>query len=349
VSAAPPVPERDLDEIAGLAADDLRALDGRRLLLTGGTGFVGTWLLEALVGAAPRLGVDVGVAVLTRDPDAFAARSPHLATARGVELVRADVLAPFPALGAIDGVVHAATPASAAINEADPRLMVDTIVDGMRHALAAAAAAGSAPLLFTSSGAVYGRQPPTITHVDETYLGGPDPLDPRAAYHEGKRLAELLGAIATATGEVPVTVGRLFAFVGPHLPIDAHFAVGNFLRDALAGAPIVVGGDGTPLRSYLYPTDMVVWLLALLVRGTPGRAVNVGSEDAVSIREVAEAVAAARSPRPAVEVRGVAAPGVPPERYVPSTVRARVELGLSPRVPLDDAIRRTLAWHDRTA
>ena len=189
--------------------------------------------------------------------------------------------------------------------------MIDTIVNGMRAVLARAESWGHVRMLFTSSGAVYGRQPPDITHLAEDDRGGPDPLAPANAYHEGKRLAEMLGALSTAAGSLDVVNGRLFAFLGPHLPLDAHFAAGNFLRDALAGGPIVVGGDGTPFRSYQYPSDLVVWLLALLVRGTPGHAYNVGSDEAVDIRALAEriAVAAERVLRVTRQRRGARRPG----------------------------------------
>jgi dTDP-glucose 4,6-dehydratase len=148
------------------------------------------------------------------------------------------------------------------------------------------------------------------------------------------------------SGGFDATRPRAFAVVGPYLPIDRHFAIGNFIRDALAGGPIVVEGDGTPVRSYLYSSDLALWLLTILVEGLPGHAYNVGSEEAVSIADLARLVAG-RSGRPiAVEIRGQAAGGVA-DRYVPSTIGARNELGLRVTVPLDEAIDRTLDWHRR--
>jgi nucleoside-diphosphate-sugar epimerase len=137
--------------------------------------------------------------------------------------------------------------------------------------------------------------------------------------------------------------------VGPHLSLDAHFAIGNFIGDCLEGRPIEIRGDGTACRSYLYTADLAIWLWTLLVRGESCRAYNVGSECGLSIAELAGAVAAELAPGAGIRVLGVPRPGVPPDRYVPSTARARAELGLEERIPLEEAIRRTAAWHRLSA
>jgi dTDP-glucose 4,6-dehydratase len=337
----------DLNGVIEDAEPDIALFRDARLYVTGGTGFVGTWFLASLVHANERLGTSIRADVLTRDPDAFARRSPVIAHAPGITLIRGDVRNSAPA-GPYDAVVNAATPASAALNEQHPAEMIDTIVAGQRATLAVAERSGAIPFLFTSSGAIYGPQPADLIRIPEEYTGGPDPLAPRAAYHEAKRLAELFGAIAVAAGGPSVRVGRLFTFVGPYLPLGTHFAAGNLIRDALADGPIVITGDGTAVRSYLYAADMTAWLWAILARGAPGRAYNVGSEQAVSIAELAHAVSRVSGRDPHIEVRGRADALRPVDRYVPSTARAREELGVRVRTPLDEALRRTLHWH-RTA
>ena len=195
-------------------------------------------------------------------------------------------------------------------------------------------------LLFVSSGAVYGRQPPELSHVGEEYLGAPDPCAPGSAYGEGKRAAELLCSLAARETGMEAVLARCFAFSGPYLPLDAHFAIGNFVRDALEGGPIRVAGDGSPIRSYLYGADLAVWLWTMLAQGKGGHPYNVGSERTVSIAELAQTVARVLGVAKGVEIAGRTVPGRLPERYVPSTRRAREELGLSETFELEHAILR---------
>jgi len=329
----------DLDQVFDPADEDLQRLADQRLFVTGGTGFVGTWLLEVLVAHSRRAGTGPEIEVLTRDPEAFRRRAPHLAGAGCVHLTVGDVRDAINPAATPDLVIHAATPASAALDANDPDTMFAIVVEGTERVLDLAVAAG-ARMLFTSSGAVYGRQPPDRYGLSEDDLLAVDALEGRGAYARGKYLAEE----ACRSSDVDVVVARLFAFVGPHLPLDAHFAIGNFIRDALDGGPVVVGGDGTPFRSYQYAADLVVWLVALLVRGESGRAYNVGSDEAVDIATLARTVAAEVG-NVAVQVNGTADSSRPAERYVPDCSRARTELGLTNSVSLEEAIRRTAAWH----
>ena len=342
------LPGRDLDHVLEHARSAFLELRDARILVTGGTGFFGRWLVESLLHADDRLGLGVSVALLSRQPRSFSQRAPHIASSRSVSLLEGDVRSFAPPHGEFTHLVHGATDSTGRLNVEQPLEMLDIIVEGTRHALAVAARASVGRVLLVSSGAVYGTQPGHVANVPETYSGAPDPLDPAQAYAEGKRVAELLGAIAARDARLAVVTARCFAFVGPHLPLDAHFAAGNFMRDALRCDAIEVAGDGTPYRSYLHTADLAAWLWTLLVHGESGRAYNVGSEQAVSIRELAHAVAgAARTIGRSVSVSVAREPeiGVMPRRYVPSTRRARDELGLDCRIPLDDALTRTLAWH----
>jgi nucleoside-diphosphate-sugar epimerase len=338
----------DLDNILSRAEPLWRELRGQRILITGATGFFGCWLLESFAWANGRLNLNASVVGLSRNPSVLGKKAPHLARNPAISLHSADIrTGDFPQ-GEFSHVIHAATEASASLNREAPLQMFETIVEGTRRTLEFSAACSAARFLLVSSGAVYGTQPPKLTHVTESFNGGPDPLDPANAYAEGKRAAELLCSLA-ASPNLAVTVARCFAFVGPGMPLDAHFAIGNFIGDRLCNRAIQVQGDGTATRSYLYASDLMVWLWTILFKGQSRRAYNVGSEEAIDIASLAREVAAALPPEVAVNITSKPTNGASTHRYVPSTARAREELGLTAEVPLREAIRRTHTWFSESA
>ena len=337
--------KHDLTHIVEKTQTVWPVLKGKRIFITGGTGFFGKWLLESFAWANDQLKLDAQMVVLSRSPDSFKTRHPHLAEASGIRFHKGDVRGfDFPQ-ESFDFIIHAATDASAQLNAENPLLMLDTIVDGTRRVLEFARQCGAKRFLLTSSGAVYGKQPPELSHVQEDYSGAPDPTQPLSAYGEAKRLAELLCSIYQKEYGIETTFARCFSFVGPHLPLDIHYAIGNFIRDGLAGGPIHVSGDGTPYRSYMYAADLAIWLWTILFHGQPGAAYNVGSDDAISIRDLAYEVSVAFFPSPKVVIAKSPASGRPPERYVPSVKKARESLGLDSWINLKEALNRTIKWH----
>ena len=347
-----PLPAEDLNHVRLGAVALWPELRGARILITGATGFFGRWLIESLLSADDRYDLGVRIFALSRDPDRFLDAAPHL-VGSGLKWLKGSVAAiKADALGGerIDMVVHLATEPNLRATQADPAAAAAVITDGTRRALELAGRAGAKRFLFTSSGAVYGKQPPDMEHLLESYSAKPGPSAGPSAYAVGgaaKREAELLCEKSARVDGMGAVIARCFTFAGPGLPGDSKFAFGNFMRDALTGGPIVVHGDGTPVRSYLHAADLAVWLWTLLLKGAPGRAYNVGSEASVSMRQLAEAMARILG-APGVDVLQKEKPGVPPDRYVPSTRRARDELGLRESFSLEEIIERTAAWH-RTA
>jgi len=335
----------DLDHILAHTEGLWEELRDRQLFITGGTGFFGCWILESFVWANDRLGLNAQALVLTRDMEAFRKKAPHLATHRAISFHIGDVRTfEFP-MGAFSYMIDAGTPASAKLNQEDPVLMLEMIIEGTRHTLEFARRSGVKKYLFVSSGAVYGRQPSEMTHIPEEYGGAPGTMEIGSAYAEGKRLAELWCTIFHQQYGIETKIARCFAFVGPYLPLDIHFAIGNFIRDALTQKPVRMEGDGTPFRSYLYAADLAIWLWTILFRGKPCRAYNVGSSDEISILDLANMVAISVHPPYKVEVAKKPVAGRLPDRYVPSTKRAFIELGLEQKIPLAEAIRKTLSWY----
>lgn len=334
----------DLDSIYAQLEPAWPGLTGARIFMTGGTGFIGRWMLEALAQANRRLELGVSIVIMTRNAEQARRRLPHLAADPTFEFRQGDVLALPAPDGAYSHVIHAATDASADLNENDPIKMFDTVVEGTRQALDFARACGAGRFFYLSSGAVYGAQPPDVSHVDETYTGGPNLFTHRSAYAEGKRNAEMLCTIYARQFGMKIVKARIFALLGPLLTLDIHFAAGNFIRDAMAGKVITVNGDGRAVRSYLYTSDLVVWLWTMLIAARDAATYNVGSEEAISIGELAEKTAGLIGDG-RFEILGKADPGWNPGRYVPSNALICKDLGVAPRVSLDDAIRRTARWN----
>jgi dTDP-glucose 4,6-dehydratase len=345
----PPLPREDIDLVLSLTAEFWSRFRGARLFITGATGFIGGWLLEVVQRANQVLGSGIEVIALTRNPDRATARSPHLFGTPDVRLIAGDVTSFDMNLGEIDLCIHAAADAADSAGAADELRVFDVAVTGTRRVLDLAAASGASRVLILSSGAVYGKQPPTLARLPEEFSGAPATLDANTAYAQGKRAAEWLGCAYARVSGIAVIIARIFALVGPNLPFDGPFAAGNFIRDALSGQAIEIRGDGRAIRSYLYAADACVWLLNILMSGASQQAYNVGSEQELSIAELAQRVVCANGTDLPIKVRQVPYPDMPPPRYVPSTTKARVELGLSEYTSLDAALRKTIDWNRAAA
>ncbi len=307
-------------------------------------------MLESLVHCNRALDLGASATVLSRDPEAFRARMPHLANEAALEWLQGDIRSfAFPE-GDFDFIVHGAASASAQAAQ-QPRELLSTLIQGTERMLEFAHAKSAQRFLMTSSGAVYGPQPANLSHLPEDYSGGPAWLNPNEPYASGKKVSEEMCRGAARESATRFTIARCFAFVGPHLPLDQHFAIGNFIGDALAHRDIAVRGDGTPLRSYLYAADLAIWLWTMLLsEGTAdahAEIYNVGSGEALSIGALAQMVLEELHPSGTVNIAEEPVPDTPPKQYVPDVLRAETRLGLKPLIELREAIRRTAAWHRR--
>ena len=311
------------------------------IFITGGTGFFGSWLLESFIKANQAHHLGARVTVLTRNAEAFKKRRPHLGNHPDVRFLAGDITDfAFPKTR-FSHIIHTATPATDSDKTAS-LTMIDTVVAGTKRVLDLAQENPGVKVLLTSSGAVYGKQPQDVPYLREDYTGAPLPEDARSSYGQGKRLAEHLCAIYHRDAKVDVKIARCFAHSGPYLPLDAHYAFGNFIADGLAGRPIQVAGSGTSVRSYLDAADLMIWLWTILVQGKPCHPYNIGSEIGISIADLARKIAGQFQSE--AKILGQAKPGVS-DVYVPSTQRARDELGLKQLITLDQSIENTIAWN----
>lgn len=308
-------------------------------LILGGTGFVG----QSLLNVVERIGMSQPgrgkVYVLSRSKQRT---SSHIATSLFGDLTKVETFLPE-----VDVIIHAATPASATLNVTSPAEMYELNLLAMKNLLEVVRTWKSPPrIIFTSSGAVYGDMPPSLTSF-------PEGLERRhwtslqsSAYSDGKRAAEQMLIDATDQGNCVGIIARLFAFSGSHLPRDRHFAIGNFVQDAVSRNQIVVRSDGSSIRSYLDEMDMAEWLLRIAEDGVPNKIYHVGSERAISIRDLAMLVATRykglTGNTVTVEILGETSPLDGVTRYVPSTVVTRNDLKLKETVSLETSIDNML-------
>lgn len=335
------LPEDDLIHVFDAVGPLLEDFRGQWIFITGGTGFFGKWLLETLLYANQRLDLGCHITVLSRNAVAFAENYPHLSDPSIVNFVTGDVQDFVYPDGQYKFVIHAATDVVAPTNAVD---LFSSCIDGSKRVLDFARQAGCTDFLLVSSGAVYGRQPEDLDAIPENYTGAPDPLNTRSAYGEGKRCSEWL---AHAYGELygfNVKIARCFAFVGPYLPLDKHFAIGNFIRDALTDSEIVIQGDGTAFRSYLYAADLAIWLWTILLRAPDGVAYNVGGDEAITIADLAQLVTQLAGSDKKIRVMTSTDLLKATERYLPDVQKAGQDLGLKTLIPLNEAIHRTMQW-----
>lgn len=307
----------------------------RSLLLIGGTGFFGKSFLDAhRRGLLKPWSID-RIVVVARSASSLGRDHPGLVTS-DITLLDADA-ASASSLPAADFVVHAASTTDARRYAEDPKGERANIIGAIDNYIRIAQQVHrSSRIVFASSGAVYGQQPPELAELAEDFTPGEAGglADYKRDYAEAKRLSEAriieLGAAGLRT-----SIARCFAFIGYYLPRDQHFAIGNFLADGLAGRPVRVAARKAVYRSYMHADDLVRWLMTIADAASPASPLyNVGSDEALTVGEVAKVVASRF--RVTAEVPSITDPAI--DRYVPSILRARRELGLELTYDLEAAV-----------
>jgi len=341
---------RNCLEVLEGQAERLAPLRKGHVFITGGTGFMGTWLAELLTCLNDQYAFGMRVALLSRQAQSLRESAPHLAARKDVALVEKDAreLAELPE--STSWLIHAAASPDNRTHSSDPLETIDSIVGGTRAVMEAAARLPELKrVLNVGSGLSCGAQPLDWPGLPEHFAGHLDFSSAGACYAEAKRLAETLCAAFRNEHRMEIVTARPFAFLGPYQLLSRPWAVNNFVRDGLLGGPIRIQGDGETVRSYMYPSDMAFWLLRILVDGKNGGVYNVGSPDGIKLKDLAVKIADSFSKRPKIEF-GVLKGGAPnTSRLVPDVSSARTALGLGLRTGLDTAIEYTLAWHRNAA
>lgn len=340
-----------MKEFANECRADWSELGKMKILMTGGTGFFGSWVLASFM-ALRDAGVPIQMTVLSRQPDKFLDENPLFRKLGGLTFLSGDVGTAEVPRGTTH-VFHFAT--SPADRSGDEEALRRTIVDGTKRMLAEAIRVGVKRFVLASSGAVYGQGKTDRPREDELIL--PRPLDPSVkltTYGQAKREAEGFCADATRARSIETVIVRGFAFGGPLFPIDAPYALSSMMKAMIDGRPLEVKSPGT-VRSYLDGRDLVRALWLLLLRGRSGESYNLGSDDSVTMRGLAKEIQALAKDlgRPVPEVaeatvspteqQGIAAGGMP-DVYRPTIEKLSRHLGWKPQVSLRAGLRAYAEW-----
>lgn len=335
----------DCRRVLGNDLSSLSSLEGGTLLVTGGTGFMGTWLAEMVAFLNDHHEFRIRLKLLATRASQFATKAPHLAGRSDISLIDQNTANIVELPGDVNWIIHAAGDPDGRNHATNPLGTIRGIVDGTDALLQAASRLPNIrKILHVSSGLIYGPQPADLPQLPENHVGSVDCTVPGQAYAEAKRLAETICAAYRTQLRLPIVTVRPFAFIGPYQPLELPWAATNFIRDSLLGGPIRIQGDGQSVRSYMYPADMAWWLLTALARGASGAVYNVGSSHGVSLMELANKIVSLL-PDPVKIVTRTSGPNVAITRLVPNTSAAESTLGLSLKTDLETAVRCTLHWY----
>lgn len=312
---------------------DLSKLDNSNILITGGTGLFGKSILNFLIYI--RKYYNFNITILTRNKYNFLFNYSNY-NLDFINFINGDIRDFNPDKG-YNYIIHAATPASDKLEKENPNEMYSIILDGTKNIINIAKKMNVKKLLFTSSGAVYGEQYESIKSFKESYSG-----NPITYYGKAKKMSEEL----LLDSNINVSIARCFAFVGPYLNLDIHFAIGNFIRDVIQNKNIIIKGDGRPLRSYLYTADLVIWLFTILLNSEDKSIYNVGSSNEISIYNLAKKVSnLVINYTGNIEVLTKANYSCPTPKYIPDNSKIIEELKVKENYTLDESIKRTIEWN----
>lgn len=338
--------QSDCNEVLADNAQTLYDLKGQCLLITGGTGFMGTWLAEMITFLNDHYNFNTKIILLSESAHNFSGKAPLLAMRKDIVLLTRGITSVVELPEEVTMIIHGAANPDNRLHASDPLNTAQTIVNGTSALLAAASRLPNLKkLMNVSSGLIYGSQPFTVDGIAENYTGGPDCSSVGSAYAEGKRFAETLCSIYRNQYKMPIVNVRPFAFVGPYQLLDRPWAINNFLHDSLLGGPIRILGDGETIRSYMYPSDMAYWLLKILLAGIVGQSYNIGSPYGITLRKLANKIASIFPENPEIVCSGLNSGQGHRSVFVPDVTLVQQTLGLKLSVDIDEAIKRTILWN----
>jgi len=333
--------ETDLNFIFNKCKNEFNFLSNKSILITGGTGFFGKWFLELIFYANKNYNTNILTTIITRNEDKFFLENPHYKNNKFLNIIKLDILDLKKINHKFDFLLHmAATSATETFNGETDANKTNTLFNGAKNIMEIAIENNISKILFTSSGVVYGSSSKDMK--SESDVSHSIELEKRNGLAKGKILAEDVISNLSLKNNINFKIARCFSFVGPYLPLNIHYAIGNFINDAIFNDKIIINGNGLPYRSYLYISDTIIWLIKLLVGSEEG-VYNVGSERRIQIIELANIVRDLIDPSKKIIIQEneIHEGNFKRDIYLPDTTKIREALKVKEWTSLEDAILKT--------
>ncbi|WIH82887.1 NAD(P)-dependent oxidoreductase [Brachyspira pilosicoli] len=314
---------------------DINRLKNTNIFITGGTGLFGKLFLETFLFFNDTLDTNIRITVLTRNYDKFISNYPQFIN-NNIKFINGDIRNFNIDCDNIDYIIHAAASVDPILEKENPDEMFSIIVGGTKYLLEKIKPYNIKRILFTSSGAVYGKQPSNLKYISEDFK-----CDPNSIYGRGKYISENI----LLDSNIDSIIVRCYALVGPYLNLKIHYAIGNFILDCLEKRDIIIRGDGTPIRSYLYTSDLIIWLITALLNSDSNEIYNIGSMKETSILDLAQLVTKQFDYKTDIKVLSKKEVGIAPSIYLPDNNKIISKLNVKENYTLENMIRRTIYWN----
>lgn len=315
---------------------ELYELKDKKIFITGGTGFIGKWLILSLLYINKNFNLNLSITVLTRNQKKFHFEYPDIANDKAVSFNNGDIRSFEFCNTCYDFFVHAATDVENKISDSE---MLSTTIDGTKRVIDFAKKTNVKDILYTSSGAVYGHHK-TKTGSVENFINN----NKVSSYGKGKKISEELLLEASLKFNFKLSIARIYAQVGPLMPFNKHFAIGNFINDALHNRPIVINGDGSPKRAYLYISDTIVRLIKLMISSKKTDIWNISGDEAVSIKNLAQLISKLLDSDKGIIINSATKPINDIDYYYGSPLKINKEFDLIKTFTLNESIIKTADW-----
>ena len=331
----------DLGFICSNCLPELKSISNKSILITGGSGFFGKWFIESIAFANVNFSLNILLTVITRDKSIFLLNNPKFISFNFLTIVEGNILEKQKIKGDFDYLLHmATTTAHETFSGELDESKVNTLEVGTENIIDFAVKNKITKILFTSSGVIYGQN--NKLYLMEQDFDNSLSVKENSGLAQGKILAETIITNRCRSHNINYKIARCFSFVGPYLPLDIHYAIGNFINDARKNRSIVLRSEGKSVRSYLYIADTIIWLLKLLVSDEEG-VFNVGSERQISIYDLAHKVRDLISPSSdvVIEHKDLTEGNFTRDTYIPSASKIKASLGVEEWTTLEDSILKT--------